>query len=158
MKSYLKPIATAVIVAMTVLFAYQIWWLARMYRSEVLKTENAVIAALRTCDFNEMMYRLQRAGEEQAAEGFTGDIAVGAVFRKNGSLSAQITAPRYRGAMRGNHQGTTYRFTQEDDGIDQGENNETLYTFSTDVYSLYFDDILRRRRTVRAADSRRVGR
>jgi len=126
MKSYLKPIATAVIVAMTVLFAYQIWWLARMYRSEVLKTENAVIAALRTCDFNEMMYRLQRVGEEQAAEGFTGDIAVGAVFRKNGSLSAQITAPRYRGAMRGNHQGTTYRFTQEDDGIDQGENNETL--------------------------------
>ena len=126
MKSYLKPIATAVIVAMTVLFAYQTWWLARMYRSEVLKTENAVIAALRTCDFNEMMYRLQRVGEEQAAEGFTGDIAVGAVFRKNGSLSAQITAPRYRGAMRGNHQGTTYRFTQEDDGIDQGENNETL--------------------------------
>ena len=126
MKSYLKPIATAVIVAMTVLFAYQTWWLARMYRSEVLKTENAVIAALRTCDFNEMMYRLQRVGEEQAAEGFTGDIAVGAVFRKNGSLSAQITAPRYRGAMRGNHQSTTYRFTQEDDGIDQGENNETL--------------------------------
>lgn len=68
MKSYLKPIATAVIVAMTVLFAYQTWWLARMYRSEVLKTENAVIAALRTCDFNEMMYRLQRVGEEQAAE------------------------------------------------------------------------------------------
>ena len=126
MKSYLKPIATAVIVAMTVLFAYQTWWLARMYRSEVLKTENAVIAALRTCDFNEMMYRLQRVGEEQAAEGFTGDIAVGAVFRKNGSLSAQIAAPRYRGAMRGNHQGTTYRFTQEDEGIDQGENNETL--------------------------------
>ena len=133
MKSYLKPIATAVIVAMTVLFVYQTWWLARMYRSEGLKTENAVIAALRTCDFNEMMYRLQRVGEEQAAEGFTGDIAVGAVFRKNGSLSAQITAPRYRGAMRGNHQGTTYRFTQEDDGIDQGENNETLEHISAQM-------------------------
>ena len=105
--------AAAVIMVMTLLFAYQVWWLARMYRTEVMKMENAVGAALRTSDFNEMMYRLQRAGEEQADEGFTGDIAVGAVFRKDGGISAQITAPRYRGAMRGNHQGTTYRFTQE---------------------------------------------
>ena len=118
--------AAAVIMVMTLLFAYQVWWLARMYHTEVMKMENAVGAALRTSDFNEMMYRLQRAGEEQAAEGFTGDIAVGAVFRKDGAISSQITAPRYRGAMRGNHQGTTYRFAQEDDGIDQGENNETL--------------------------------
>ena len=54
-----------------------------MYRTEVMKMENAVEAALRTSDFNEMMYRLQRAGEEQADEGFTGDIAVGAVFRRS---------------------------------------------------------------------------
>ena len=127
MKSNLKYIATVVIVVITFLVAYQAWWLARMYRSEVLRTENAVIAALRTCDFSEMMYRLQRAGEEQADDGFTGDIAVGAVFRKDGDLAAQITAPRYkRGSMMGNHQGTTYRFPQNEDDIDQGRDDETL--------------------------------
>ena len=127
MKSNLKYIAMVVIVVMTVLFAYQTWWLARMYRSEVLRTENAVTAALRTCDFNEMMYRLQRAGEEQAYNGFTGDIAVGAVFRKNGDLAAQIAAPRYkRSSMMGNHQGTTYSFPKNEDDIDKERDDETL--------------------------------
>ena len=127
MKSNLKYIAMVVIVVMTVLFAYQTWWLARMYHSEVLRTENAVTAALRTCDFNEMMYRLQRAGEEQAYNGFTGDIAVGAVFRKNGDLVAQIAAPRYkRSSMMGNHQGTTYSFPKNEDDIDKERDDETL--------------------------------
>ena len=127
MKSNLKYIATVVIVVMTVLFAYQTWWLARMYRSEVLSTENAVRVALRNCDFNEMMYRLQRAGEEQADEGFTGDIAVGTVFRKNGDLAAQITAPRYKkGSLMVDHQGTTYRFPQKEEDVGQEGNDETF--------------------------------
>ena len=38
MKNNLKHIAVAVIVVMACLFAYQSWWLVRMYRSEVIES------------------------------------------------------------------------------------------------------------------------
>ena len=69
MKNNLKHIAVAVIVVMACLFTYQSWWLVRMYRSEVTKTENVVRTVLRTCDFSEMMARLQRVRDEKSGVG-----------------------------------------------------------------------------------------
>lgn len=95
MKNNLRHIATSVIVVMAVLFAYQTWWLVRMYRSEVTKTENAVRTALRTSDFNEMMTRLQRVRDEKSGVGFTGDITVGAGYGSGGVLVSQISTTQY---------------------------------------------------------------
>ncbi len=95
MKNNLRHIATAVIVVMAVLFAYQSWWLIRMYRGEVAKTENAVRTALRNCDFSEMMARLQRVRDEKAGVGFTGDITVGAGYGEGGTLVSQINTTQY---------------------------------------------------------------
>lgn len=95
MKNNLKHIAVAVIVVMAVLFSYQTWWLIRMYRSEVTKTENAVRTALCTSDFNEMMTRLQRVRDEKSGVGFTGDITVGAGYGSGGVLVSQISTTQY---------------------------------------------------------------
>ena len=95
MKNNLKHIAVAVIVVMASLFTYQSWWLVRMYRSEVIKTENAVRTALRTCDFSEMMARLQRVRDEKSGIGFTGDITVGAGYGSGGTLVSQINTTQY---------------------------------------------------------------
>ena len=95
MKNNLKHIAVAVIVVMAVIFTYQTWWLVRMYRSEVAKTESTVRTALRTSDFNEMMSRLQRVREEKAGVGFTGDIVVGAGYGEGGSLVSTTTTTQY---------------------------------------------------------------
>ena len=61
MKNNLKYIAISVVFVMACLFAYQCWWLIRMYRNEVAKTESAVRTALRTSDFNEMAIRLRKS-------------------------------------------------------------------------------------------------
>lgn len=95
MKNNLKHIAVAVIVVMACLFTYQSWWLVRMYRSEVTKTENAVRTVLRTCDFSEMMARLQRVRDEKSGVGFTGDITVAAGYGSGGTLVSQINTTQY---------------------------------------------------------------
>ena len=95
MKNNLKHIAVAVIIVMACLFTYQSWWLIRMYRSEVTKTENAVRTALRNCDFNEMMARLQKARDQKAGVGFTGDITVGAGYGSGGMLVSEISTTQY---------------------------------------------------------------
>ncbi len=95
MKNNLKHIAVAVIIVMACLFTYQSWWLVRMYRSEVAKTESAVRMALRTSDFSEMMTRLQRARNEKAGVGFTGDITVGTGYGEGGTLVSQISTTQY---------------------------------------------------------------
>ena len=95
MKNNLKHIAVAVIVVMACLFTYQSWWLIRMYRSEVAKTENAVRTAIRNCDFEEMITRLQKAREEKSGVGFTGDITVGAGYGSGGTVVSQISTTQY---------------------------------------------------------------
>ena len=117
MKNNLRHIATAVIVVMAVIFAYQTWWLVRMYRSEVAKTESAVRTALRTSDFNEMMSRLQRARAEKASTGLTGDIVVGTGYGENGTRVSQITTTQYErdtltGNLLGSSSGITKRTSQ----------------------------------------------
>ena len=98
MKNNLKHIAVAVIVVMACLFTYQSWWLVRMYSSEVTKTENAVRTALRTCDFSEMMARLQRVRDEKSGIGFAGDITVGAGYGSGGTLVSQININAHNAA------------------------------------------------------------
>lgn len=95
MKNNLKHIASAVITVMVCLFAYQTWWLVRMYRSEVEKTENAVRNALRTSDFNEIMCRLQKAREQKADAGLTGEITVGAGYDEGGATVLQTSTIQY---------------------------------------------------------------
>ena len=95
MKNNLKHIAVAVIIVMACLFTYQSWWLIRMYRSEVAKTENAVRTAIRNCDFEEMITRLQKAREEKSGVGFTGDITVGAGYGSGGTVVSQISTTQY---------------------------------------------------------------
>ena len=124
MKNNLRHIATAVIVVMAVIFAYQTWWLVRMYRSEVAKTESAVRTALRTSDFNEMMSRLQRARAEKASTGLTGDIVVGTGYGENGTRVSQITTTQYErdtltGNILGSSSGITKRTSQTTSSVVQ---------------------------------------
>ena len=151
MKNNLRHIATAVIVVMAVIFAYQTWWLARMYRSEVAKTESAVRTALRTSDFNEMMSRLQRARAEKASTGLTGDIVVGTGYGENGTRVSQITTTQYeRDTLTGNLLGSssgitkrtsqttssvvqTDRFPERDGGSDQDAAFESLDNMSVQM-------------------------
>ena len=151
MKNNLRHIATAVIVVMAVIFAYQTWWLVRMYRSEVAKTESAVRTALRTSDFNEMMSRLQRARAEKAAIGLTGDIVVGTGYGENGTRVSQITTTQYeRDTLTGNLLGSssgitkrtsqttssvvqTDRFPERDGGSDQDAAFESLDNMSVQM-------------------------
>ena len=151
MKNNLRHIATAVIVVMAVIFAYQTWWLVRMYRSEVAKTESAVRTALRTSDFNEMMSRLQRARAEKASIGLTGDIVVGAGYGENGTRVSQITTTQYeRDTLTGNLLGSssgitkrtsqttssvvqTDRFPERDGGSDQDAAFESLDNMSVQM-------------------------
>ena len=123
MKNNLKHIAVAVIVVMVCLFTYQSWWLIRMYRSEVTKTENAVRTALRNCDFNEIMARLQKVREEKAGLGFTGDIVVGAGYGEGGSLVSTTTTTQYErdtlsGAVNGTSNGIRKHMTQTNSVIE----------------------------------------
>ena len=151
MKNNLRHIATAVIVVMAVIFAYQTWWLVRMYRSEVAKTESAVRTALRTSDFNEMMSRLQRARAEKASIGLTGDIVVGTGYGENGTRVSQITTTQYeRDTLTGNLLGSssgitkrtsqttssvvqTDRFPERDGGSDQDAAFESLDNMSVQM-------------------------
>lgn len=124
MKNNLKHIAVSVIVVMAVLFAYQTWWLVRMYRSEVTKTENAVRTALRTSDFNEMMARLQKARDQKAGVGFTGDITVGAGYGSGGTLVSQISTTQYEQdtlgrQVNGHMTGVTKRVSQTTSSVVQ---------------------------------------
>lgn len=124
MKNNLKHIAVSVIVVMAVLFAYQTWWLVRMYRSEVTKTENAVRTALRTSDFNEMMARLQKARDQKAGVGFTGDITVGAGYGSGGALVSQISTTQYEQdtlgrQVNGHMTGVTKRVSQTTSSVVQ---------------------------------------
>ena len=124
MKNNLRHIAIAVIVVMAVLFAYQSWWLIRMYRSEVAKTENAVRTALRTCDFSEMMARLQRVRDEKSGIGFTGDITVGAGYGEGGTLVSQINTTQYEQdtlgrQINGQMTGVTKRISQTTSSVVQ---------------------------------------
>ena len=151
MKNNLRHIATAVIVVLAVIFAYQTWWLVRMYRSEVAKTESAVRTALRTSDFNEMMSRLQRARAEKASTGLTGDIVVGTGYGENGTRVSQITTTQYeRDTLTGNLLGSssgitkrtsqttssvvqTDRFPERDGGSDQDAAFESLDNMSVQM-------------------------
>ena len=124
MKNNLRHIATAVIVVMAVIFAYQTWWLVRMYRSEVAKTESAVRTALRTSDFNEMMSRLQKARAEKASTGLTGDIVVGTGYGEDGTRVSQITTTQYErdtltGNLIGSSNGITKRTSQTTSSVVQ---------------------------------------
>ena len=124
MKNNLKHIAVAVIVVMACLFAYQSWWLVRMYRSEVAKTENAVRTALRNCDFNEMMFRLQKARDEKSGVGFTGDITVGAGYGSGGMLVSEISTTQYEQdtlgrQINGQRTGVTKRVSQTTSSVVQ---------------------------------------
>ena len=151
MKNNLKHIAVAVIIVMACLFTYQSWWLVRMYRSEVAKTESAVRTALRTSDFNEMMSRLQRARAEKASTGLTGDIVVGTGYGENGTRVSQITTTQYeRDTLTGNLLGSssgitkrtsqttssvvqTDRFPERDGGSDQDAAFESLDNMSVQM-------------------------
>ena len=151
MKNNLRHIATTVIVVLAVIFAYQTWWLVRMYRSEVAKTESAVRTALRTSDFNEMMSRLQRARAEKASTGLTGDIVVGTGYGENGTRVSQITTTQYeRDTLTGNLLGSssgitkrtsqttssvvqTDRFPERDGGSDQDAAFESLDNMSVQM-------------------------
>ena len=151
MKNNLRHIATTVIVVLAVIFAYQTWWLVRMYRSEVAKTESAVRTALRTSDFNEMMSRLQRARAEKASIGLTGDIVVGTGYGENGTRVSQITTTQYeRDTLTGNLLGSssgitkrtsqttssvvqTDRFPERDGGSDQDAAFESLDNMSVQM-------------------------
>ena len=124
MKNNLKHIAVAVIVVMACLFTYQSWWLIRMYRSEVTKTENAVRTALRNCDFSEMMARLQRVRDEKSGVGFTGDITVGAGYGSGGTLVSQINTTQYEQdtlgrQINGHMTGVTKRISQTTSSVVQ---------------------------------------
>ena len=124
MKNNLKHIAVAVIVVMACLFTYQSWWLIRMYRNEVTKTENAVRTALRTCDFNEMMARLQKARDQKAGVGFTGDITVGAGYGSGGMLVSEISTTQYEQdtlgkQINGQKTGVTKRVSQTTSSVMQ---------------------------------------
>ena len=126
MKNNLRHIAIAVIVVMAVLFAYQSWWLIRMYRSEVTKTANAVRTALRTCDFSEMMARLQRVRDEKSGVGFTGDITVGAGYGSGGTLVSQINTTQYEQdtlgrQINGHMTGVTKRVSQTTSSVVQAD-------------------------------------
>ena len=124
MKNNLKHIAVAVIIVMACLFTYQSWWLIRMYRSEVAKTENAVRNALRNCDFEEMITRLQKAREEKSGVGFTGDITVGAGYGSGGMLVSEISTTQYEQdtlgrQINGQRTGVTKRVSQTTSSVMQ---------------------------------------
>ena len=126
MKNNLKHIALAVIVIMACLFTYQSWWLIRMYRSEVAKTENAVRTALRNCDFEEMITRLQKAREEKSGVGFTGDITVGAGYGSGGTVVSQISTTQYEQdtlgrQINGHITGVTKRVSQTTSSVVQAD-------------------------------------
>ena len=124
MKNNLKHIAVAVIIVMACLFTYQSWWLIRMYRSEVAKTENAVRTVLRNCDFEEMITRLQKAREEKSGVGFTGDITVGAGYGSGGTVVSQISTTQYEQdtlgrQINGHMTGVTKRISQTTSSVVQ---------------------------------------
>ena len=126
MKNNLKHIAVAVIIVMACLFTYQSWWLIRMYRSEVAKTENAVRTALRNCDFEEMITRLQKAREEKSGVGFTGDITVGAGYGSGGTVVSQISTTQYEQdtlgrQINGHMTGVTKRISQTTSSVVQAD-------------------------------------
>ena len=126
MKNNLKHIAVAVIIVMACLFTYQSWWLIRMYRSEVAKTENAVRTALRNCDFEEMITRLQKAREEKSGVGFTGDITVGAGYGSGGTVVSQISTTQYEQdtlgrQINGQITGVTKRVSQTTSSVVQAD-------------------------------------
>ena len=59
MKLSLKHIVILVIVALTVIFSYQAYWLVGLYGTMQSKIKSDIRETVRLCDYDEMFYRIE---------------------------------------------------------------------------------------------------
>lgn len=83
MKNSSKYIAVSVIISLSVVFAYQAWWLVRMYRTASREMDARIVETMRICDWQETMLRLKKYGcdpdingEISVSAGYTDEMAI----------------------------------------------------------------------------------
>lgn len=80
MKLPSKYIAALVILSLTGIFAYQVYWLGGLYRSMRNDMERNILEAMRMSDYNEMMLRIEELRKDSIDRG---DINVSAGFEND---------------------------------------------------------------------------
>lgn len=99
MKLPSKYIALLVILSLTGIFAYQGYWLVRLYRTQKREMEQRVVETMRLCDYNEMMLRISRLRYDTRNQGHvtveTGYDAQGASYvHSSAQISDSSSSPR----------------------------------------------------------------
>ena len=81
MKLPIKHIAILVIASLIAIFAYQTYWLVSMYHTMKTDMEHSITEAMRTCDYNEMMLRIECMRRDDKDHG---EISVSAGYNDEG--------------------------------------------------------------------------
>lgn len=82
MKLPLKHIVILVICSLAGIFAYQAYWLTGLYQTMKLEMENTIKDAMRTSDFNEIVFRVNELQKDNVDHG---SISVSAGYSADGS-------------------------------------------------------------------------
>lgn len=69
MKLPIRHIAALVILSLTLVFGYQAYWLLNLYGTQKRLTEVRILEAMRACDYNEMMLRVQGLKSDDSVHG-----------------------------------------------------------------------------------------
>lgn len=83
MKLPSKYIAALVILSLTGIFAYQVYWLSGLYRTMRNDMERNILEAMRMSDYNEMMLRIETMRKDSTDHG---DVNVSAGFEDDGEV------------------------------------------------------------------------
>jgi len=82
MKVPLRKISLLVVLSLTCIFAYQVYWLMGLYRSRLSETDDRIEAAMATADVREMLVRVSRLESEGDVHG---NVEVSAGYQSNGT-------------------------------------------------------------------------
>ena len=69
MRLPLKSIALLVVLSLTLIFAYQAFWLVNLYNTQTRLLEVRILEAMRSCDYNEMILRVKKLKQEGSMHG-----------------------------------------------------------------------------------------
>ncbi len=84
----LKKILLLVVLSLTCIFAYQVWWLVGLYHTRVAETKDRIEVAMTTADVREMLVRVSRLQDEGDLHG---DVQVSAGYQLDGTTVFQTT-------------------------------------------------------------------
>lgn len=84
----LRKISLLVVLSLTAIFAYQVWWLVGLYHTRLAETKERIEAAMTTADVREMLVRVSQLQDEGDQHG---DVQVSAGYQLDGTTVFQTT-------------------------------------------------------------------